>query len=74
MNKIVEYLKNNEKATKMISSVVLFIIGLGLIFLGIVICNINFGFCAVLTILGIISGVLGAVPLVCFWVDWQGID
>lgn len=74
MNKIVEYLKNNEKIAKIVSSAVLFAIGLGTLFLGISFSDSHFGFCMIFVILGILFGILGAVPLVCFWADWQGID
>ena len=74
MNKIVEYLKDNEKVTKAVTSAILFFAGLGLLFVGMAINSTHLGFCITLCLLGIILGFLGAVPLICLWTAWQDLD
>lgn len=74
MNKIVEYIKNNEKITKMVSSTVLFFTGVGVLFWGLSFCDAHFGICLVLSLLGILAGILGAIPLICFWTGWQNLN
>lgn len=74
MNKIVEYLKKNEKITKIVSSIALFFVGLWMLLWGCSMAVTNFPACVALCFIGGIAGILGIVPLICFWTTWQNIN
>lgn len=76
MDKIVEYLKNkkNEKTIKIVSSIFLFFVGLKILLWGCSLAVTNFPACVVLCIIGGIAGILGAIPLICFWTGWQNLN
>lgn len=73
MNKFIAW-SRDEDARKLLTSIVMFLLGLGTLLFGFTLGHKSVPMCILFCILGIIAGFLGAIPLVARYSNWQGMD
>jgi hypothetical protein len=74
MQKIAKWLRD-EVIYKLVASVFMFLGGISTLFIAIHFCNNSkIGMGVVLLILGLVFSVLGIIPLISKWCNWQDIE
>jgi hypothetical protein len=63
----------SERTLKIVSCIVLFLVGLLLTMLGVIMCQFTMAG-IVPTILGIIAIIFGIIPMIAFWIHWQDLS
>lgn len=71
---ITEKLLENEKLTKIVSAIIMFIVGIIVLIIGLSLFNTSFAISCTLFIFGLVMGILGGIPLLYFWCKWQDLE
>ncbi len=66
-----EKILENEELTKIVSAILMFVLGLILVGTGILLSIVNEGFGFFVGTIGVILGFVGAIPLIDYWIRWH---